>query len=47
VNTKDFPIDDGGQGQVVEYFGTVTPDGGTAVFAHTFVVESVDSGDLA
>ena len=47
VDTEYLAVNDGGQGQVVKYLRAVSPDRDTAVFAETFVVETVDLGDLS
>lgn len=39
-------IDDGGEGQVVEDLGAVSPHGDRAVLAEALVVEAIDLGDL-
>lgn len=46
VETEDLVLDQCRQGEVVEEIGEVFPDGGVAVFAQAFVVETVDLGDL-
>lgn len=39
-------VDDGGEGQVVEDLGAVSPHGDRAVLAEALVIEAVDLGDL-
>ncbi len=46
MHAEDLIIDDGGQGEVVEYLGAVAPYIDGAVLAKALVVEAVDLGDL-
>lgn len=47
MNTKYFPVDYRRQGQIVEYFCTVSPDRDGPIFPQTLIVEAVYLGDLA
>mmetsp|Transcript_2978 Transcript_2978/g.5622 ORF Transcript_2978/g.5622 Transcript_2978/m.5622 type:complete len:332 (+) Transcript_2978:1011-2006(+) len=47
VHCEYLVLDDGREGEVIEYLGAVPPDVDAAVFAEALVVKSVDLGDLA
>ena len=47
MNTKDFAIDDGSDGQVVENFGTVFPGVGVSILTIDLVIESINCCDLS
>ena len=47
VETEDLVFDEGSEGKVIEEVGEVFPHIGVAVFAETFVIETVDLRDLA
>jgi hypothetical protein len=47
MQTEDLVVDKGGEGQVVEEICEILPYICVAVFSKTFVIESVDLGDLA
>lgn len=46
-NASYLAINDGGQGQIVEYLSAVSPDSDRTILAETLVVETVDLGDLS
>lgn len=47
VKTENLVFDESSEGKVVEKVGEVFPHVGIAVFAETFVIESVDLCDLS
>jgi hypothetical protein len=47
VNAQNLAVDDGSQGEKVEYLAARLPDRGVAIFQLTFLVEAVDLGYLA
>lgn len=47
VDTQDFAVDDGGEGEEVEDLAAGFPHRGVAVLLLAFLVEAVDLGDLA
>lgn len=46
MNTENTVINNSGQTQIVEDFSTVSPNCDGSVFAQTFIVKSIDLGDL-
>jgi hypothetical protein len=46
MKTENLVIDQGSEGEVVKEVGEILPDISVSVFAKTFVVETVDLGDL-
>lgn len=46
VKTENLVVDQGSEGEVVKEVGEILPDISVSVFAKTFVVETVDLGDL-
>lgn len=46
-NASYLAINDGRQGQIVEYLSAVSPDSDWTVLAETLIVETVDLGDLS
>jgi hypothetical protein len=46
MNTKHFAIHDSTQSQKVKHLTTISPHTRTPIFPHTFIVETVDLGDL-
>ena len=46
VNTEDLAVNDGREGEIVEYLGAVSPDCDAAVLPQTLVIEPVHLGDL-
>lgn len=47
MEAEDLIIDEGSKREVVEEIGEVLPDVGIAIFAKTFVIETIYLGDLA
>lgn len=47
VEAEDLVIDEGGEGEVIEQISKVFPNVCISIFSETFVVETVDLGDLA
>jgi hypothetical protein len=47
VKTENLVFDESSEGKVVEKVGEVFPHVGIAIFAETFVIESVDLCDLS
>jgi len=47
MNAKDFPLDDGGQTEIIENIGAVLPGVGVSVFSYDLVEEAVHESDLA
>lgn len=46
VQTEDLTVNEGSQRQVIEQIREILPDICVSVFSKTFIVESVDLGDL-
>lgn len=46
VHAKDASVNDGRETQVVEDFSAISPYGDTSIFTQTFIVKTVDLGDL-
>ena len=47
VDTEDLAVDDGGEGEIVEYLGAVPPHSDAPVLPQALVVEAVHLGDLS
>ena len=47
MDTEDLAVDDGGEGEIVEYLCAISPDRDTAVLPETLVIEAVHLGDLS
>ena len=46
MHAKDASVNDGRETQVVEDFSAISPYGDTSIFTQTFIVKTVDLGDL-
>lgn len=46
MDTEDFAVDNGGEGEEIKDLTAGLPDAGVAVFGLAFFVEAVDLGDL-
>ena len=46
MHAKDASVNDGRETQVVKDFSAVSPNGDASVFTQTFIVKTVDLGDL-
>lgn len=46
MDTEYAVVNNSAQGKVIEYIATVTPHIDTTVFPRTFIIESIDLGDL-
>ena len=47
MDAEDFFCNQGGQRQVIEHFGTITPDVDAAILAKAFIVETIDLKGVA
>ena len=47
MDTEDLAVNDGGEGEIVEYLCAISPDRDTAVLPETLVIEAVHLGDLS
>ncbi len=47
MNAEDFIVDDSSETEVVENFGTISPDVERSILSEAFVIESIDLCNLS